>query len=380
MTTDTVDAALSSPQPAVLHNEPVTAMESLVLQTAPLLDPAWVQYEREMKLPTPRPVIDPVVRQPIYAQECRALAAEMTAPGTRDHHLAQGITTVEMTVPSSSGEDGFAIPVLRYDLAAAAADDGETNSPRTIVVYYHGGGLHVGEADSEDLQCRRILKESGVPGLTTLYSVGYRLMPQHPASTCVADCVDAFRSIRQLSVDHSGTDTKILIVGSSSGGQLAALVSQAVASESESEGSSSSSRLHGVLLRCPVTSDAFSGPEYVPEQLRDMHTSAWDMSFLTSLLGIMKRKVPRDGLAKMPLEASSEELRKLPRHWIQVCTNDMLYSDGVCYARALKDAGVEVQVDVVKGWPHTFWLKAPHLEQAREADKKMLSGLAWVAE
>jgi acetyl esterase/lipase len=99
---------------------------------------------------------------------------------------------------------------------------------------------------------------------------------------------------------------------------------------------------------------------------------------VTALGGFMKRAVPRDGLAKMPLEADEEVLRGLPRTWIQVCTNDTLYSDGVCYAIALEEAGVEVKVRVVEGWPHTFWLLVPELERALEAELEMVEGLKWL--
>jgi len=70
----------------------------------------------------------------------------------------------------------------------------------------------------------------------------------------------------------------------------------------------------------------------------------------------------------------------MPRTWIQVCSNDSLYSDGVCYAKPLEEVGVEVRVDVVWGWPHTFWLKAPGLERALEAEREMLRALKWLAE
>jgi len=340
-------------------------MDPIVLRKPPSLDPAWLRYELTMP---PRSILPPEQRQPIFAAERRALHAQMMAPGARDYHLSQGIVAGELVVPSSV--DGFAIPVLRYDLVGGGSSGGGGRSGagsrvrETIVVYYHGGGLYVGEADSEELSCRRILKDSGVAGLGTLYSVGYRLMPQHPAVTCVSDSVDAFNHVRAL---HPGA--RLLIVGSSSGGQLAALVSQGAARGA----------VDGVVLRCPVTSDAFNGVEYVPERLRPMHTSAWDLSFRTALGGVMKRRVPRDGLDRMPLEAADDVLRALPRHWIQMCTNDMLYSDSFCYARALRDAGVEVQTDVVIGWPHTFWNEAPELPRALEADHAMLRGLAWVA-
>lgn len=88
--------------------------------------------------------------------------------------------------------------------------------------------------------------------------------------------------------------------------------------------------------------------------------------------------MPRDGLERMPLEAEEEILKRLPRTWIRLCTNDSLYSDGVCYAKALEEVRVEVRVDVVRGWPHTFWLKAPGLERASEAEEEMVRGLVWL--
>lgn len=332
--------------------------EPPVLHKAPPLDPAWLQHEQEANLLAPKPAMDILVRQQVYAAQCRQRNNAMIAPGARDYHLAQGIESKANHVPSTL--DGHAIPVQQYDRTTEAKPECSW-----IVIYYHGGGLLVGEADSEDLSCRRLVKDSEVflPGLR-LYSVGYRLQPQHPATTIVQDCVDAFDC---LTAQHPRA--KVLVVGSSSGGQLAALVTQ----------QASKASFHGVVLRCPVASDAFSGREYVPEALRDLHTSAWDRSFDTSLLGEMRRDVARDGLERMPLEAGEESLKGMPRTWIQVCTNDVLYSDGACYGRALRNAGVEVRTDVVWGWPHTFWLKAPHLQRAFEADTAMLEGLAWVA-
>jgi acetyl esterase/lipase len=196
-------------------------------------------------------------------------------------------------------------------------------------------------------------------------------MPTYRASTSLSDCMDVFHYLSQLTAGTAeGNAVKLVLVGSSSGGELAALVSQMAPQGS----------VDGVVLRGPVTSDAFSGMEYVPERLRPLHTSAGEPSFWNCLLGPMKRDEPRDGLERMPLEAPEEVLKGMPRTRIQVCTNDGLYSDGVCYAKALEDAGVQVKVDVVRGRPHTFWLKAPHLPRALEADRAMLEGLAWVAE
>ncbi|CAK7236282.1 hypothetical protein SCUCBS95973_009554 [Sporothrix curviconia] len=358
-----------------------TAIDGLFLADPPPMDPEWVQHEKDQNLPNPRPVLPPLQRQPLYVIECRELNTSMIAPGARDHHLAEGIDVQPLRVPSTL--DGYGIPLLAYSLTQ---DETSTagHHPDYVVLYIHGGGLHIGEADSEELPCRRILKDARLPskvdGQTpslVVYSVGYRIMPQHPASTCVSDCIDAYRYVRAAHPDPSAT--KLLVVGSSSGGELAAFVGQEAARDAARASSSAQLGVQGVVLRCPVTSDAFNGEDYIPAPLRPLHTSAANPKFATTLLGRMNRLVPRDGLPYMPLEAPVELLAVQPRHWIQVCTNDMLYSDGVCYAKALETAGAEVRVDPVVGWPHTFWLKAPWMDRALEADRAMLRGLAWVA-
>ncbi|KXH26851.1 hypothetical protein CSAL01_05298 [Colletotrichum salicis] len=331
------------------------SLNHLILKEAPPLDPAWLAYEEEVKAKGPKKTYASTLdRQPVYAEECRQLNARMLAPGAPYHRLSS-VTTQPLTTPSIL--DQFAIPILRF-----SNDNSIPTSNEIIVVYYHGGGLYVGEADSEELSCRRIAKDFKC---ATVYSVGYRLMPSSPASTCVSDSLDAFHHIRSL---HPSPATRFIIIGSSSGGQLAAAVSQTVPRGS----------LHGVLLRCPVTSDGGSSLDFVPPSLRYAYTSPTSPSFVTSLLGVFSRAVPRDGLERMPLEAGAETLAALPRTWVQVCSNDTLYSDGVCYAMALAEAGVEVEVELVRGWPHTFWLKAPWLARAVEAEEEMVRGLRWV--
>lgn len=339
---------------------------STLLQ-APPLDPAWLAHEAAISTTVLAPKSPTAAaRQVQYAAACRARNDALLAPGARDHHLSQGISTTTMFIPSS--KDGHAIPVLQYTRTAAAAEDEQ--DPQCVLIYYHGGGLTVGEPDSEDLSCRRLVLSDTALARVRLYSVGYRLRPQHTAQTSLDDSIDAFAALARKH-HHQRPATRTIIVGSSSGGQLAALVAQHALSASVA--------VHGVLLRCPVTSDAFHGEgECVPERFRAAHTSARHPSFRTVLLDRLDMDGPRDGLARMPLEAEVGEVRGMPRTWVQVCTNDVLYSDGACYVRLLREAGVEVRVDVVEGWPHTFWLKAPQLPRALEAEEAMIEGLRWV--
>ena len=92
---------------------PDPTLEGLVYKTAPPLDPAWLEYEKQMQ--PPRIFASVLERQPIYAQECRDGHARMMAPGARDHELSQGVAKKEFTIPST--RDRFPIPVLQLDLS-----------------------------------------------------------------------------------------------------------------------------------------------------------------------------------------------------------------------------------------------------------------------
>lgn len=439
--------------------------------TAPPQDAAWLAYEASENLLAPaeeQPSTegaakeDPswLVRQRQYAAACRAQDAGNMAPGMSDEDLREGFERTWLSVRSASVGDGWEIPVLRYrDLQQQQAQiqqGGEGNAQDAIdevtIVYYHGGGLVVGEADSEDVSIRRLLRprdggaayyrssrqSSAPPARITLFSVGYRLMPAYPASTVVADAWDGFVAVRDGLLDSTVAESslsttaatgrqprqrKVIIVGSSSGGELAAFVAQRAVREMLEAGQSTADglgglRLTGLILRGPVLSDAFSGLDpYVPLRVRHLHVSAAHRSFETSLLGAMHREVARDGLEAMPLEElagmiedeerneeggsrenidpghedgqrTTEQRLRLrdvwPRTFIQACTNDTLFSDSICYAALLREAlgddtqRQQVRLDVIQGWPHTFWLKAPGLLRSQAADAETAQALQWI--
>jgi acetyl esterase/lipase len=339
--------------------------------------PQWLAHEQAVDLLSPKPVItDPIERQKLYSQRCKDLNAELLAG--RDKHLTEDIeihnTRVEVEpYPGSLSPNPHFIPIRSYNPWSNPSGPSpvEFNEEKPqpegspIVIYWHGGGLYVGDLDSEDLTCRRICKELQC----TVYSCDYRLMPQHTADAALEDAVTAF-----MRITASRKASRLILMGSSSGGQLAAQVSQAFPN---SKAVHECYKIQGVLLRSPVTCNATDDGEDLPERFKELHTSI-SPAFHTSLLSIPAvNSANRTGM-ELPLEAY--DLSGMARHWIQVCTNDIYYSDGVCYAMLLKQGGVDVKLDVVEGWPHTFWLKAPSLERAVKAEKDMIEGLRWLLE
>lgn len=338
---------------------------ALFLRYPPPLDPLWLEHEQKAGLLTQQnTVISPKERQVAYSEACKSRNAAMLA--SRDSHLAHGLSIHDSTITSP---DSKQIRIRTYQISAKDGAELEIGPEDDLVLYYHGGGLRVGDLDSEDLSCRRICKDTS----STVISIDYSLMPDHHPNVTVQEAWDAFLAITTLHAPKT-----LVVIGSSSGGQLAAQVSQRARARNRAggQGTTKGREIDGLLLRCPVTCDPTHGGVDLPARFRPLHAS-FSTAFETSLVRLDPDAMEVKA-TELPLEAESFE--GLPKSFFQLCSNDVYYSDGICYAHALAEAGVDVRMEVLTGWPHTFWLKAPQLERALEAERGMVKGLLWLQE
>jgi acetyl esterase len=116
----------------------------------------------------------------------------------------------DVSIPGPAGE----IPARHYCPA--------TSEPTPLLVFYHGGGWTIGDLDTHDALCRLTCRDAEVHVL----SVDYRLAPEHPAPAAVDDAYAAFRWAHEHAGDLGAIPAKVAVGGDSSGGNLAAVVSQ----------------------------------------------------------------------------------------------------------------------------------------------------------
>jgi len=92
------------------------------------------------------------------------------------------------------------------------------------LIYYHGGGFVIGNLETHDSTCRRLANKSRCQ----VIAIDYRLSPEHPFPAPIEDGVAAFRHIRDNASSFGADAERIAVGGDSAGGNIAAVVCQAV--------------------------------------------------------------------------------------------------------------------------------------------------------
>lgn len=126
--------------------------------------------------------------------------------------LMRQYRVAEIENRSIPGRHG-AIPVRMYRPAGGA--------DLPVIVYYHGGGWVLGGLNGHDAICRRIAAENHA----LLISVAYRLAPRHKYPAAVEDAYDATCWVAEHARELGGAPDKLIVMGDSAGGNLAAVVS-----------------------------------------------------------------------------------------------------------------------------------------------------------
>jgi acetyl esterase len=135
--------------------------------------------------------------------------------------LTCGLVTPDQVVPVGKVED-LTVPGAAGELAARLYRP-EGSGPRPTLLYLHGGGFVIGDLDTHDQTCRRLCRDAD----TVVLSVAYRLAPEHPFPAAPEDVTTAARWAADH-LDELGGDGRLAVGGDSAGGNLAAIVAQAM--------------------------------------------------------------------------------------------------------------------------------------------------------
>jgi acetyl esterase/lipase len=217
--------------------------------------------------------------------------------------------------------------------------------PERVVLFFHGGCFSTGSTDSHLGLCIRLARAS----CSRVFSVDYRLAPEHVFPAAVEDAVAAYRFL----IAKGYGPHHIVPAGLSAGGTLvlALLIS---------------ARDQGLPLppagvcMSPVTDLDFSGESVLKNRDRDWITPERLHAICTVYLA---GHDPKDPLAS-PVHA---RLNDLPRLYVQAGTHEVLVSDIGAFVDRARWAGVPVQAEIWEGMFHSWQLFAEHLPEGQEA-------------
>lgn len=249
---------------------------------------------------------------------------------------------------------------LRVDPSPAFPLRGEWQTPQRlqgegVILFLHGGGYLAGSPRTHR-SCSAWLAHHAQ---LRLFSLDYRLAPEHPYPAALEDAVGAVRALVASGVPAS----KLVLAGDSAGAGLvlAALLRLRELGQAMPA---------AAALLCPLTDLTGSGDS--------MRRNA----DAEPLLGLRHREqamrlyagdLPFEHPMLSPLLA---DLRGLPPLFVQASRMEILWDDARRLVDAAAAAGVQVELDAWDGLGHDWQLTVPFTPEAREAVRRLA---AWCA-
>jgi acetyl esterase len=217
------------------------------------------------------------------------------------------------------------------------------------LVYFHGGGWTIGDVDTHDTLCRQL----AVGAQCAVFSVDYRLAPEHPFPAAVEDCIAATRHV----ADHAATlgVHGIAVGGDSAGGNLATVVALHARD-------SGGPQLAFQLLVYPAT-DQRLGTASHERNARGYLLERESIDFFRRCY--LPNASDHGDWRASPLLARDHA--DLPPALVITAGYDPLLDEGKAYAERLRAAGVEVAYREFPDMVHGFLLMGGVLETANAA-------------
>ena len=231
------------------------------------------------------------------------------------------------------------------------------------LIYIHGGGMIMGDLDSQDENMRKAATALGMP----IGSIDYRKAPEHPYPAAPEDCYAGVCWVFEHAADLGMDTSNIGLMGVSAGGGLALAV--ALMSRDRK-----GPALNYLLPIYPMIDDRHktaSSHEVIDIGIWDRAGSieAWDW-----YLG----GAEADAYAA---PARAEDLSGLPPTYIDVGDLDLFRDENITIAQRLSAAGVPVEFHLWTGAYHASENFAPNARlskriwQTRYAAIRRLAGL-----
>jgi acetyl esterase/lipase len=253
--------------------------------------------------------------------------------------LVPDVTTVEATIP---GSDGAPLTATLYTPTGPG--------PFPAVVYFHGGGLVIGNTHAYDAGARALAKGAQA----VVISVDYRLAPENKFPTAWDDALATYKWAATNMGRWRGDPRRLALAGEGAGGSLA--IATAISTVAAGV-----TRPKAVIAIYPVTQTGTTTESYVDSgNAKPLNKAMIGWFFDKTLNSVADKTDPR-------LDLIHARLSLLPPVTIINAQIDPLRSDGAMLEEALKQVNVKVTRKEYEGVTHEFFGAAAVLPTAKTA-------------
>ncbi|KAL3446149.1 Alpha/Beta hydrolase protein [Aspergillus insuetus] len=310
----------------------------------------------------PRPPLDPDLNRALskFDPDSSLATPEALQIRRKRAHLAWSsistsvsdkISHTETTIAGSDGTE-LTVSILR---STNPSHQSTPPSEKACILHFHGGGF----CTANRFHGLNVLFDLITELNVIVVSPEYRLIPEHAQPAPLEDCYAALLWTVEHATDSTlGFDPeKLVLCGGSAGGNLAAGVSLFARDRS-------GPKIRGQMLFYPWLED--SGNSLSISQFGDVQP--WrTQDNLTALDWALGKDRENKTIYTVPGSANIEDLKGLPRTYVDVGEADVFRVEDVEFVSRLWAAGVSCEFHVWPGAWHAFDTFAPGVEVSRRA-------------
>ena len=221
-----------------------------------------------------------------------------------------------------------------------------TSNLSSLVIYFHEGGWMLGNMDCCKAICSNICNETG----SAVLAIDYRLTPKYKFPVPVEDCYSAFLWAEQGAKYWKTDNSRIFLMGSCSGANLAIAVSHLARDRK-------GPKIAGLILEDPLA-DCRLRTNSIEVHKNNPILKKSDLVFFIQNY----QREPKDILDPLFSPLLSLDHSRLPETLIFSSKLSPLYDDAHLYAKALQSADIPVKLIEEENKLHGF-MKYPDSER-----------------
>ncbi|MGP4689411.1 alpha/beta hydrolase [Agrobacterium pusense] len=276
---------------------------------------------------------------------------------------ASALAIVELSGPADETIDSAAFEASgpAGPIAIRRYRHGSSEGKSSALIYFHGGGHCIGSIATHERICQALARICEL----AVFSVEYRLAPEHPFPAAPEDCFAATRWIA-ANANELGIDAaRIAVGGDSAGGNLATVICQMAKQEN---GPAIAAQVL-IYPNTDLTDTVYHSKsiENVDDPLLSKATIDWFYEhYLTD---------PDEASNPVASPILSADLSGLPPALILTAGFDPLRDEGAAYAVRLISSGIAVGLIHYPALPHAFIQLIGVIDAAQAALREIASFL-----